>query len=90
MTRSTPAGTSKPTDQWAALLQKEMMSTGRLPPGEGWYTLQELRKSHGGSEKQVRTAVNKLVERGQAERFAGSKPGPSGLPRQCVWYRLKS
>jgi DNA-binding FadR family transcriptional regulator len=85
-----PPTKSKPIPKsWAAALQESLEQRGKLPPGEGWKTLAELREEFGMGAAKLRACIRQLREAGMVEEFNGTAMTGGSLNRQ-IWYRLKS
>ena len=74
---------------WADLIELEMKETQKLPQGNGWKTVQELKGEHGIGERKLYQLINTLIAAGECERFYGHTVNNAGARSSKVWYRLK-
>ena len=74
---------------WAKAFDDFNISNGNMPEGEGWYTMEELRKKLGVGICRMHLFLREGAEKGQIEVWDGSKIGKNGRLVRSVWYRLK-
>lgn len=74
---------------WAKAFDNYNTSKGNVPDGEGWFTMEELRKKLGVGVCRMHLFLREGAEKGEIEVWDGSKIGKNGRLVRCVWYRLK-
>ena len=82
------AKTSKPTDDWAALLEDELKKEGKLPPGKGWLTQREIKAQWNIGYHKLYKMLRSLMAEGKVERFDGHTY-TKGRVSTKTWYRVK-
>lgn len=79
---------SKPTNEWAELLQKALRTREKLPPGDGWSTREDIQEVMNFKRSSAMGSLRALSSTGVVEKFSGTQLKDGKLKVQ-TWYRIK-
>lgn len=72
--------------EWSELLGSALTKRGKLPPGDGWLTFDQLVEAHKIAPGTLRKAIRELRAQKKIEVFDGADVVNGSVSRK-VWYR---